>query len=203
MIRLSADMRTIAVFYGLATGAPTGVPRTAAASGGPRGGWWGYYLAGFDREWAGRIHLGRITLAAAIECASREGAAEFDFLKGAAARQNALAGSRARHRGRRPLLGKGRGAVAPRDPRQPRSGGRARQVRARSLLLLRNWRMLVTTLEWIIACAAVPLVYVAAELTARWWIRHRRQDHVLPPGLRLRLHIDSDVFPQLERETKT
>jgi CelD/BcsL family acetyltransferase involved in cellulose biosynthesis len=83
MIRLSADMRTIAVFYGLATGAPTGVPRTAAASGGPRGGWWGYYLAGFDREWAGRIHLGRITLAAAIECASREGAAEFDFLKGA------------------------------------------------------------------------------------------------------------------------
>jgi CelD/BcsL family acetyltransferase involved in cellulose biosynthesis len=78
MIRLSADMRTIAVFYGLATG----VPRVAAASGPARGGWWGYYLAGYDREWAGRIHLGRIALAAAIELASREGAVEFDFLKG-------------------------------------------------------------------------------------------------------------------------
>ena len=46
MIRLSIDMRTIAVFYGLAVGR-----------------WWGYYLAGYDRPWAGRIHLGQITLA--------------------------------------------------------------------------------------------------------------------------------------------
>jgi CelD/BcsL family acetyltransferase involved in cellulose biosynthesis len=66
MIRLFADMRTIAVFYGLAAG-----------------GWWGYYLAGYDREWAGRIHLGRITLATAIDLASQQGATEFDFLKGA------------------------------------------------------------------------------------------------------------------------
>ena len=66
MIRLSADTRTIAVFYGLASG-----------------GWWGYYLAGYDREWAGRIHLGQITLATSIEMASKEGATEFDFLKGA------------------------------------------------------------------------------------------------------------------------
>lgn len=66
MIRLSADTRTIAVFYGLASG-----------------GWWGYYLAGYDREWGGRIHLGQITLAIVIELASREGATEFDFLKGA------------------------------------------------------------------------------------------------------------------------
>jgi CelD/BcsL family acetyltransferase involved in cellulose biosynthesis len=66
MIRLSTDMRTIAVFYGLAGR-----------------GWWGYYLAGYDREWAGRIHLGQITLAAAIDLASRDGATEFDFLKGA------------------------------------------------------------------------------------------------------------------------
>lgn len=78
MIRLSADMRTIAVCYGLATG----VPRVAAASGPARGGWWGYYMAGYDREWAGRIRLGRIVLATAIELASQEGAAEFDFLKG-------------------------------------------------------------------------------------------------------------------------
>jgi CelD/BcsL family acetyltransferase involved in cellulose biosynthesis len=66
MIRLSTDMRTIAVFYGLVIGR-----------------WWGYYLAGYDREWAGRIHLGQVTLAAAIDLASRDGAAEFDFLKGA------------------------------------------------------------------------------------------------------------------------
>jgi CelD/BcsL family acetyltransferase involved in cellulose biosynthesis len=65
MIRLSSDMRTIAVFYGLAVNR-----------------WRGYYLAGYDREWAGRIHLGQITLASAIDLASREGAAEFDFLKG-------------------------------------------------------------------------------------------------------------------------
>jgi CelD/BcsL family acetyltransferase involved in cellulose biosynthesis len=65
MIRLSSDMRPVAVFYGLATGS-----------------WWGYYLAGYDREWAGRIHLGQLNLNAAIDMASQEGAAEFDFLKG-------------------------------------------------------------------------------------------------------------------------
>jgi CelD/BcsL family acetyltransferase involved in cellulose biosynthesis len=66
MIRLSAALRPIAVFYGVASGA-----------------WWGYCLAGYDREWAGRIHLGQITLAAAIDLAVQEGATEFDFLKGA------------------------------------------------------------------------------------------------------------------------
>ena len=66
MIRLSAGARTIAVFYGVA-----------------RSGWWGYCLAGYDREWAGRIHLGQITLATAIDLAAQEGATEFDFLKGA------------------------------------------------------------------------------------------------------------------------
>src|SRR5687768_10489658 len=65
MIRLSIDIRTVAVFYGLATA-----------------GWWGYYLAGYDRRWAGRIHLGQITLATAIELAAQEGATTFDFLKG-------------------------------------------------------------------------------------------------------------------------
>jgi CelD/BcsL family acetyltransferase involved in cellulose biosynthesis len=66
MIRLSADMRPIAVYYGLAAGE-----------------WWGYYLASYDREWAGRIHLGRIMLATAIDLAAKEGATEFDFLRGA------------------------------------------------------------------------------------------------------------------------
>jgi CelD/BcsL family acetyltransferase involved in cellulose biosynthesis len=66
MVRVSSDMRTVAVFYGLAAGH-----------------WWGYYLAGYDREWAGRIHLGRIMLATAIDLAAQQGATEFDFLQGA------------------------------------------------------------------------------------------------------------------------
>jgi CelD/BcsL family acetyltransferase involved in cellulose biosynthesis len=66
MIRLRGDDRTIAVFYGIASGT-----------------WWGYYLAGYDREWAGRIRLGQIMLDTAVDLAAREGATEFDFLKGA------------------------------------------------------------------------------------------------------------------------
>lgn len=66
MVRISADARTVAVFYGLSAGT-----------------WWGYYLAGYDREWAGRIHLGQVNLAAAIDLAAQQGATEFDFLKGA------------------------------------------------------------------------------------------------------------------------
>ena len=55
---------------------------------------------------------------------------------------------------------------------------------------------------WMFAIAVAPLLYVATELTARWWIRHRGLYYVLPPGLRLRLHIDPHVFPQMERETR-
>jgi CelD/BcsL family acetyltransferase involved in cellulose biosynthesis len=65
MIRIAIDMRTVAVFYGVSIGH-----------------WLGYYLAGYDRAWAGRIHLGQITLAAAVDLAVREGVREFDFLKG-------------------------------------------------------------------------------------------------------------------------
>jgi CelD/BcsL family acetyltransferase involved in cellulose biosynthesis len=66
MIRLTAGARPIAVFYGLAAGS-----------------WWGYYLAGYDRQWAGRIRLGQMMLATAIDLSSQDGAVEFDFLKGA------------------------------------------------------------------------------------------------------------------------
>jgi lysophospholipase L1-like esterase len=43
---------------------------------------------------------------------------------------------------------------------------------------------------------AVELV-VAAELAARWWLR-RGGYYVFPPGLRLRLYPDRQVFPELE-----
>lgn len=55
---------------------------------------------------------------------------------------------------------------------------------------------------WVVAMAVLPLLYVAVELASRWWIRRRDRYYVLPPGLRLRLHIDRQVFPQLERETR-
>lgn len=77
MLRILGDMRTIAVFYGLAGGRADAIGRGAAGAR-----WWGYYLAGYDRRWAGRIHLGRIALASAIDAAAKEGATDFDFLKG-------------------------------------------------------------------------------------------------------------------------
>ena len=66
LLRIAIDIRTVAVAYVLACGT-----------------WRGYYLAGYDRPWAGRIHLGRILAAVAIDRAAQEGATEFDFLKGA------------------------------------------------------------------------------------------------------------------------
>jgi CelD/BcsL family acetyltransferase involved in cellulose biosynthesis len=65
MLRLSCDTRTIGVFYGV-----------GAAH------WWGGYLAGYDREWAGEIQLGQIVIASAIEFAAEQGAGKFDFLNG-------------------------------------------------------------------------------------------------------------------------
>lgn len=66
MVRISVDLRTVAVVYAMAAGE-----------------WWGCYLVGYDREGAGRIHLGRVALSLAINLATQEGATEFDFLKGA------------------------------------------------------------------------------------------------------------------------
>jgi lysophospholipase L1-like esterase len=40
--------------------------------------------------------------------------------------------------------------------------------------------------------------FIVLELCARWWIRFRGAYYVLPPGLRLRLHLDRDTFPELE-----
>lgn len=60
----------------------------------------------------------------------------------------------------------------------------------------------MTSTGWVFAVALLPVLYVAVELAARWWIRRRDEYFVLPPGLRLRLEIDREVFPQLERETR-
>lgn len=66
LLRIAIDIRTVAVAYMLACGT-----------------WRGYYLAGYDRAWAGRIHLGRVLAAVSIDRAVQEGATAFDFLKGA------------------------------------------------------------------------------------------------------------------------
>ena len=60
----------------------------------------------------------------------------------------------------------------------------------------------MTATGWLFAVAVLPALYVAVELAARWWIRRRDEYYVQPPGLRLRLEIDPDVFPQLERHTR-
>jgi lysophospholipase L1-like esterase len=49
------------------------------------------------------------------------------------------------------------------------------------------------------AITVVLITAVAAELAARWWLRHRNQYYVCPPGQRNRAYPDPDVFPQLER----
>jgi lysophospholipase L1-like esterase len=61
---------------------------------------------------------------------------------------------------------------------------------------------LVTLSGWIVAAAGLPLLYAAVEVAARWWIRRGDRYFVLPPGLRLRLEIDRETFPQLERNTR-
>ena len=62
--------------------------------------------------------------------------------------------------------------------------------------------MVVTATTWLLALALLPVLYVAVELAARWWIRRRDEYYVLTPGLRLRLEVDAQIFPQLERHTR-
>ena len=57
-------------------------------------------------------------------------------------------------------------------------------------------------MEWLLALVLPAALYVAAELAARCWIRFRDEYYVLPPGLRLRLEIDQETFPQLEPHTR-
>jgi lysophospholipase L1-like esterase len=56
----------------------------------------------------------------------------------------------------------------------------------------------VTILFSFVGFFVLVLFLVAIELASRWWIHHRGEYYVLPPGLRLRLQPDPDVFPQME-----
>ena len=57
----------------------------------------------------------------------------------------------------------------------------------------------MTLPNWLVVAATVTFLIGLAEAGARWWIAHRGQYFVLPPGLRLRLEPDPDTLPQLER----
>jgi len=56
----------------------------------------------------------------------------------------------------------------------------------------------MTYLFWVFLAAALVLVPVTAELSVRLWLRRRGRYYIFPPGLRLRLHPDPEVFPELE-----
>jgi len=56
----------------------------------------------------------------------------------------------------------------------------------------------VSDLLWLLVPTVLLLAAAAAELGARWWLRYRGEYYVFPPGLRLHLYPDRDVFPQLE-----
>jgi len=56
----------------------------------------------------------------------------------------------------------------------------------------------VTSLLWVVAPAILLFLAVTAELAVRSWLRRRGAYYVFPPGLRLRLHPDPEVFPQCE-----
>jgi lysophospholipase L1-like esterase len=58
----------------------------------------------------------------------------------------------------------------------------------------------MTFLFWVFVAATAGLVLlpVSIELGARLWLRRRGRYYVFPPGLRLLLHPDPEVFPELE-----
>jgi lysophospholipase L1-like esterase len=54
----------------------------------------------------------------------------------------------------------------------------------------------------LVAALAVPVLLVCAEVGSRWWIRRRSRYYVWPPGARMEIHMDPEVFPQLERRVR-
>jgi len=51
---------------------------------------------------------------------------------------------------------------------------------------------------WIVAVAAAAIGFLLLEAGCRWWIRQRSPYYVWPPQTRLELHLDREVFPDLD-----
>ncbi|HMJ57920.1 MAG TPA: hypothetical protein VK467_02210, partial [Gemmatimonadales bacterium] len=58
----------------------------------------------------------------------------------------------------------------------------------------------MTFWTWAIGLAAA--VALLAEVACRWWLRHRSGYYVWPPGKRLEVRLDRDVFPDGERSVR-
>jgi lysophospholipase L1-like esterase len=52
---------------------------------------------------------------------------------------------------------------------------------------------------WLVAALAAPAFLAMAEVGSRWWIRRRSRYYVWPPGARIDIRMDPEVFPELER----
>ncbi|HKE82984.1 MAG TPA: hypothetical protein VKB50_04485 [Vicinamibacterales bacterium] len=50
--------------------------------------------------------------------------------------------------------------------------------------------------EVLLLIAALVLIVVTVELISRAWLKHRTRYYVFPPGLRIRIHPDREVFPK-------
>jgi hypothetical protein len=50
----------------------------------------------------------------------------------------------------------------------------------------------------LLVVVGLGLAGVTCELVARWWVRHRTHYYVMPPGLRLKMFLDTEALPQLE-----
>jgi hypothetical protein len=55
---------------------------------------------------------------------------------------------------------------------------------------------------WIAIAVGLSLLALATEVAVRWWLRRFGGYYVWSPGLRLHLHPDREVFPELERRAR-
>jgi len=55
---------------------------------------------------------------------------------------------------------------------------------------------------WISAIGLAAAASLLAEVACRWWVRHRSGYYVWPPGKRLEVRLDRDVFPEGERSVR-
>src|SRR5215510_6631905 len=71
-----------------------------------------------------------------------------------------------------------------------------RRVGAEALGIARERSRCMIVVEVLLLIAALVLIVMTVELITRTWLKHRARYYVFPPGLRLRIHPDREVFPK-------